>query len=60
MRKILLKVAYKNAKDGNYSYHRDIHDRIYGQAIAKSEVKNDINVVGELADQLNEWINSKK
>ena len=28
-RKLLLKVAYKNAKEGNYSFYKDIHDRIY-------------------------------
>jgi len=31
-RKHLLKVAYKQSKDGNYSFYKDIHDRIYGQA----------------------------
>lgn len=30
-RKHLLKVAYKNAKEGNYSFYKDIHDRVYGQ-----------------------------
>lgn len=34
-RKHLLKVAYKNAKEGNYSFYKDIHDRVYGQAIQK-------------------------
>ena len=36
-RKHLLKVAYKNAKEGNYSFYKDIHDRVYGQATQKSE-----------------------
>lgn len=36
-RKLLLKVAFKNAKEGNYSFYKDIHDRIYGQATAKNE-----------------------
>lgn len=36
-RKHLFKVAYKQAKDGNYSFYKDIHDRTYGQATAKSE-----------------------
>ena len=30
-RKLLLKVAFKNAKEGNYSFYKDIHDRIYGK-----------------------------
>jgi hypothetical protein len=32
VRKVLLKQAYKQAKDGNYSFYKDIHDRVYGQA----------------------------
>lgn len=36
-RKLLLKVAYKNAKEGNYSFYKDIHDRLYGTAINKNE-----------------------
>jgi hypothetical protein len=40
-RKILLKVAYKNAKEGNYSFYKDIHDRIYGQATQRNEVEID-------------------
>ena len=43
-RKLLLKVAYKNAKDGNYSFYKDIHDRIYGQPKSVSEV----NLSGDL------------
>lgn len=36
-RKLLLKVAFKNAKEGNYSFYKDIHDRLYGQAVSKTE-----------------------
>ena len=38
-RKLLLKVAFKQAKDGNYSFYKDIHDRIYGQARNTSDIK---------------------
>jgi hypothetical protein len=31
-RKVLLKVAFKEAKNGNYSFYKDIHDRVYGRA----------------------------
>jgi hypothetical protein len=31
VRKVLLKQAYKQAKDGNYSFYKDIHDRVYGK-----------------------------
>jgi len=41
-RKLLLKVAFKQAKDGNYSFYKDIHDRIYGQA------KNFVEHSGEI------------
>lgn len=45
-RKLLLKVAYKNAKDGNYSFYKDIHDRIYGTA------QNNVNLSGELTEKI--------
>jgi hypothetical protein len=37
-RKILLKVAYKNAKEGDYSFWRDIHDRLYGKPIQPTDI----------------------
>ena len=45
-RKILFKVAYKNAKEGNYSFYKDIHDRLYGQATQKNELNGNLNVTG--------------
>ena len=45
-RKLLLKVAFKNAKEGNYSFYKDIHDRIYGTA------QNNLNVSGELTSKI--------
>jgi len=53
-RKILLKVAYKNAKEGNYSFYKDIHDRIYGQAQQKVENSGTVKVLlldKDLAEQ---------
>ncbi len=38
VRKVLLKQAYKQAKDGNYSFYKDIHDRVYGQATSKTDI----------------------
>ena len=38
VRKVLLKQAYKQAKDGNYSFYKDIHDRVYGQAQSKTDI----------------------
>jgi hypothetical protein len=43
-RKHLLKVAYKNAKEGNYSFYKDIHDRVYGQA----KNTTDLNLNGKI------------
>jgi hypothetical protein len=37
-RKILLKVAYKNAKEGDYSFWRDIHDRLYGKPVQPTDI----------------------
>ena len=45
-RKLLLKVAYKNAKDGNYSFYKDIHDRIYGSATQKTDINGSIQISG--------------
>lgn len=55
-RKLLLKVAYKNAKDGNYSFYKDIHDRIYGQATQHQEIKGEINMSVEAEVKANEII----
>lgn len=46
VRKLLLKVAYKNAKDGNYSFYKDIHDRLYGTA------QNNVVLSGELTSKI--------
>ena len=43
-RKLLLKVAFKQAKDGNYSFYKDIHDRIYGQARNTLDVKGSLEL----------------
>lgn len=34
----LLLVGYKKAKDGDYSFYRDLMDRIHGRPIQKSEL----------------------
>ncbi len=39
----LLKVGYKRAKDGDYSFYRDVMDRIHG----KPEQKTDITSGGQ-------------
>lgn len=42
VRKVLLKQAYKQAKDGNYSFYKDIHDRVYGSATQKINIDADV------------------
>lgn len=60
VRKVLLKVAYKNAKDGIYSFYKDIHDRLYGTAPNKLDITtggdkiiNSEEII-KLANELNE------
>lgn len=33
----LFAVAYKKAKEGDYAFYRDIHDRLYGKPVQKNE-----------------------
>jgi hypothetical protein len=44
-RKHLLKVAYKQAKDGNFNFFKDVHDRVYGQAKQRGEVEHSGSVL---------------
>lgn len=37
-RKILFKVAFSEARKGNYNFYRDIIDRIYGKALEKMDL----------------------
>jgi len=39
VRKVLLKVAYKRAKDGDFSFSKDINDRVYGKALQINELR---------------------
>lgn len=34
----LFSVAFKKAKDGDYQFWRDVHDRIYGKPLQKTDV----------------------
>jgi hypothetical protein len=49
-RKLLLKVAFKQAQGGNFSFYKDIHDRIYGQPksnvdITSGDEKITLNII---------------
>jgi len=43
-RKVLFKVAYKEAKNGSYPFYKDIHDRIYGTAVNKIESNSNLDI----------------
>ena len=54
----LFKVAYKKAQEGDYSFYRDIFDRLYGKPVQPMEdisndedIKNTIEGVQELIKQ---------
>lgn len=34
----LLAVGFKKAKEGDYAFYRDIHDRVYGKPIQTTEI----------------------
>lgn len=58
----LLAVGFKKAKEGDYSFYRDIHDRVYGKPVnpvdvtSKGEQINQVNNVRilELTNKLND------
>lgn len=37
----LFAVGFKKAKDGEYAFYRDIHDRVYGKPLQQTELKVD-------------------
>lgn len=60
-RKILLKKAFAEAKEGNFSFYKDIHDRIYGKAIERHELtgkdgKDLFNPTEEEKDRINKLL----
>ena len=34
----LLAVGFKKAKEGDYAFYRDIHDRVYGKPMQRNEI----------------------
>ena len=45
-RKILIKKAYSEAKDGNFQYYKDLVERVYGK------VPDALNVTGEITSKV--------
>lgn len=58
----LFAVLYKNAKDGNYNFMKDILDRNFGKAIQPLEHTGDMTVRGtkELSKQLDDILNENE
>ena len=40
----LFAVGFKKAKDGDFQFYKDIHDRKYGKAVQPTELKGNIEV----------------
>lgn len=45
VKRIIYKVGYKQAKNGNYQFYKDILDRTHGQATQKHEVKAEMEII---------------
>lgn len=50
----LLLVGYKKAKDGDYSFYRDLHDRLYGKAPQTIDINADITIDDGLTEEQKE------
>lgn len=61
-REMLFKVAWAEAKNGNYNFFRDIMDRYYGKALQTVDVKDDRDKeeLREQREELNNLINDVK
>lgn len=40
----LLAVGFKKAKEGDFQFYKDIHDRVHGKAVQPTELKGNIEV----------------
>lgn len=47
----LLLTGYKKAKEGEYSFYKDIHDRIYGKAPQTIELSADLKTEDSLSKE---------
>lgn len=54
VKKVIYKVGYAKAKEGNYAFYKDMLDRIHGQATTKMEVdqKLSVNISAEDAEKI--------
>ena len=42
VKKVIYKVGYAKAKEGNYSFYKDILDRIHGKALERLDLTAEI------------------
>ena len=47
----LLLVAYEKAKEGDYSFWNDIHDRLYGKPVQSVDMEARVTSKAELTDE---------
>jgi hypothetical protein len=61
VKKIIYKVGYSKAKEGNYQFYKDILDRIHGQATQKIDQSTELKVskLDEIQKGLRETLNEK-
>jgi len=52
VKKIIYKVGYKKAKEGNYQFYKDILDRTHGTATNKQDVNLNAQVEFVIAEKL--------
>jgi len=47
----LIEVGYNSAKEGNYNFWRDLHDRVYGQATQNVNVEAKLEINEEAREK---------
>ncbi len=47
----LIAVGFKRAKDGNYKFWKDLHDRVYGQATKVVEIEGKLEINEEAREK---------
>ncbi len=47
----LIAVGFKNAKEGNYNFWKDLHDRVYGQATKVVEIDGKLEINEEAREK---------
>lgn len=47
----LFAVGFKKAKEGDYAFYRDLHDRLYGKAPQVIDVKGEITTVNITSEE---------